>query len=200
MAKLISNIGKQFINDDIDVRSILKRSFLVGASTEEACAYAGVPLAVYRDWEYTHDCYSNIKSLMYSGKYKSYSDITIEDIDTYNINTELLNKLIKNNNYGLDIYNLIETCNKAKAECIIYHLTNIYSPKKKKDSDWKSSAWYLERTNPARYGRDSKNNGDEVVIDKIQVNYVSSDSQASVERLKELEKEVKESLNITDEN
>lgn len=196
MAKLISNIGKQFVNEDIDVRSKLRQSFLVGASVEEACAYAGVPLDVFRDWEYTYIELDKIKAYMYSNKLKEYKDITPNE----DINIELLDKLVKNNNYGIDIYTLIKQCKEAQAEIVIYHLSNIRQPKKKKDTDWKASAWWLERTNPERYGKDSKGDKEEKVVEKISVEFVGSDSQESINRLKELEKEVKESLNIVDEN
>lgn len=195
--KLIQNIGKEFIDGEgKDVRISLKKAFQVGASTQEACAFAGVPLATYEDWEYTHKCISDIKACMYSYKLDNYTDITESMIEEYNLNIELISKLIKNPTYGLDVYKLIDTNNKVKAELSIYHLTNIYSPKRKKDIDWKASAWFLERTNPDRYGKNPTTDDDEIVVDKITVEFVDPSKDETRQRLEKLEQEVKESIKV----
>lgn len=200
--KLVANIGKKYINpeEDFDVRLTLKKCFLVGASVQEACDYAGVHISVYKDWEYTWEEINKIKEYMYINKLSSYLDIK-DDGSNIDINVELLKHLKKNPKFGDDVFKLITTCKKAQAEVVIYHLSNIHNPKKGgKAVDWKSSAWFLERTNPERYGKDTKGDKEEKVVEKISVEFVGSDSQESVDRLKELEKEVKESLNIVDEN
>lgn len=195
MGNLICNIGKQFVNENIDVRSKLKNAFLVGASVEEACVYAGVPIRVFRDWEYTYNELSNIIAYMYSNKIKSYKDIDItEDIGNNDIiNIELVKRLQKNDKFGLDVYTLIKQCKEAQSEVVILHLSTIRQPKKRKDGDWKASAWFLERTNPARYGRKDADAALENAIDtkttKITVEYI--DPKSADERLKAMEELVK---------
>lgn len=197
--ELIGNIGKRYVNDKQDVRSELVKALRVGASIQEACAFVGVPLDVYHNWEYTYNELDKIISYMYSHKIEEYIDIDTDSIQEEDINIYLVNKLKKNKYYGSDVYTLIKQCNKAIAEVTIYHLQNIYSPKKKKDTDWKASAWFLERVNPDRYGKNPTNE-ETATVSKIEVEFVNPDKTETKDRLKDLEQEVRESLNIIDGN
>lgn len=197
MKKIVGFIGKRFINEERDIRNTLKTALSVGASIDEACDLACIPKQVYEDWEYTHSLMTNIKSLMYALNITEYVDITDEILSTYtdyDIDRDLLNELKRNKYYAQDVYDLIEKCNYYKAKVIIYHLSNIHSPKKK-TNDWKSSAWYLERTNPDRYGRNPNVKDKDTTIDKISIEFVDPTKQDTQDRLKALEQEVKDSLN-----
>jgi hypothetical protein len=195
--KLIGNIGKEYINgQDKDVRVALRDCFRVGASVQEACDYVGVPRTVFNNWEYTYNELNKIKSVMYSYKLTEYIDITDNMIEEYQLNIELVNKLKKNILFGNDVYKLIESCNKAKAEVIIYHLTNIRSPKKNKGADWKASAWFLERTNPARYGRKDADealaNETDIHTAVIPVEFI--DPKTADKRIAEMEEQVRKEI------
>lgn len=194
---LICNIGKKYINpkDNIDVRTSLTKCFRIGASVQEACDFAGVHISVYYDWEYTFEELSKVKDYLYTNKLSNYEDIDINNIigSNIDINVELISRLKKNPNFGSDVFTLIEQCRQAQAAVIMHHLEKIHSPSRTK-GDWKSSAWFLERTNPERYGRFPSTEDKEIMVEKITVEYVDANKQTTQDRLANLEKEVKESL------
>lgn len=198
MKKIVSRIGKDFINETHDVRNMLHKAFKVGASVDEACELARVPKKLYDNWEYTHHLISEIKNLMYSLNLDNYTDITdeiINDNTDYEIDIYLLNELKKNKYYANDVFMLIEKCNQYKAEVIIEHLNRIRYTSKQKNNEWKSSAWYLERINPIRYGKkdpDKIESKDDIKTEKITIQYI--DPKSADERIKNLEQLVREEI------
>lgn len=170
----------------------LLQAFRVGSPVDTACSFSKICKWAYLNWLYTYQEICRLNNYLSENKINNIKELTEDDINRGCLDIDLIQHIKKNKAYGETVCAFMKKVEEARAEIVIYHLTQIRAPKH--GSQWNASAWFLERTMPGAFGRkdaDAQAEKEEVV-NKIEVQYVDPDRDN--DRLKKMQKIVDEEL------
>lgn len=175
-----------------------------GSPIRTALKYAGITHAKYRYWlsihavvDYCHEQeeiseMEKAKSPLAILRKKAYETATALDMDGNTIEPDpemclLYTRSDKFREEADSIWEIIEKCEKAQTSSILSHLQRLNNESTSKQAV-SASQWFLERALPVQFGKQEPETTPN--IQPVKVEFVKSDSETSLKRIEDMEKEL----------